>query len=144
MGDEKMAFRGDAHKLYIKLSKANKQDEPLRQVKELTEIQEIRAFYQTIETATLQLIYYRMIKEKQGSGIIPIFVTSIPWFFFLFSKQLQEFLFKEGSLLFLLFGIFYMVTLTISVIVHFRENAWAAVHIEIIQDIVDERGKHDT
>jgi hypothetical protein len=139
----KMAFRGDAHKLYIKLSKANKQEEPLRQVKELTEIQEIRAFYQTIETATLQLIYYRMIKEKQGSGIIPIFVTSIPWFFFLFSKQLQEFLFKEGSLLFLLFGIFYMVTLTISVIVHFRENAWAAVHIEIIQDIVDERGNHD-
>jgi hypothetical protein len=139
----KLAFRGDAHKLYIKLSKANKQDEPLRQVKELTEIQEIRAFYQTIETATLQLIYYRMIKEKQGSGIIPIFVTSIPWFFFLFSKQLQEFLFKEGSLLFLLFGIFYMVTLTISVIVHFRENAWAAVHIEIIQDIVDERGNHD-
>ncbi|WP_391557807.1 hypothetical protein [Robertmurraya sp.] len=138
-----MAFRGDAHKLYIKLSKANKQDEPLRQAKELTEIQEIRAFYQTIETATLQLIYYRMIKEKQGSGIIPIFVTSIPWFFFLFSKQLQEFLFKEGSLLFLLFGIFYMVTLTISVIVHFRENAWAAVHIEIIQDIVDERGNHD-
>lgn len=139
-----LAFRGDAHKLYIKLSKVNNQDEPLRQVKELKEIQEIRLFYQTIETATLQLIYYRMIKEKQGSGIIPIFVTSIPWFFFLFSKQLQEFLFKEGSFLFLLFGIFYMVTLTISVIVHFRENAWAAVHIEIIQDIVAERKEHDT
>lgn len=139
-----MAFRGDAHRLYIKLTKANRQDESLRQVKELVEIQEIRAFYQTIETATLQLIYYRMTKEKQGSGIIPIFVTSIPWFFFLFSKQLQEFLFKEGSLLFLLFGIFYMVTLTISVIVHFRENAWAAVHIEIIQDIVEARGKHGT
>lgn len=139
----KMAFRGDAHKLYIKLTKANKQDKPLRHVKELTEIQDIRAFYQTIETETLQLIYYRMTKEKQGSGIIPIFVTSIPWFFFLFSKQLQEFLFKEGRLLFLLFGIFYMVTLTISVIIHFRENAWAAVHIEIIQDIVDERGNHD-
>lgn len=139
-----MAFRGDAHRLYIKLTKANRQDESLRQVKELVEIQEIRAFYQTIETATLQLIYYRMTKEKQGSGIIPIFVTSIPWFFFLFSKQLQEFLFKEGSLLFLLFGIFYMVTLTISVIVHFRENAWAAVHIEVIQDIVEARGKHGT
>ncbi|WP_251519915.1 hypothetical protein [Robertmurraya korlensis] len=138
-----MAFRGDAHKLYIKLSKSNKADKSLRQVNELAEVQEIQAFYQTIETATLQLIYYRMIKEKQGSGIIPIFVTSIPWFFFLFSKQLQEFLFKEGSFLFLLFGIFYMVTLTISVIVHFRENAWAAVHIEIIQDIVDERRKHD-
>lgn len=138
-----LAFRGDAHKLYIKLSKSNKADKSLRQVNELAEVQEIQAFYQTIETATLQLIYYRMIKEKQGSGIIPIFVTSIPWFFFLFSKQLQEFLFKEGSFLFLLFGIFYMVTLTISVIVHFRENAWAAVHIEIIQDIVDERRKHD-
>lgn len=140
----RMAFRGDAHRLYIKLTKANRQDESLRQVRELVEIQEIRAFYQSIETATLQLIYYRMTKEKQGSGIIPIFVTSIPWFFFLFSKQLQEFLFKEGSLLFLLFGIFYMVTLTISVIVHFRENAWAAVHIEIIQDIVEARGKHGT
>ncbi|MEK3988897.1 MULTISPECIES: hypothetical protein [Robertmurraya] len=139
-----MSFRGDAHKLYMKLNKVYKHDKPLGQVRELLEIEEIRAFYQTIETATLKLIYYRMTKEKQGSGIIPIFVTSIPWFFFLFSKQLQEFLFKEGSFLFLLFGIFYMVTLTISVIVHFRENAWAAVHIEIIQDIVDERGKQNT
>ncbi|MGG7620838.1 hypothetical protein [Bacillus coreaensis] len=139
-----MSFRGDAHKLYMKLIKVYKHDKPLGQVRELLEIEEIRAFYQTIETATLQLIYYRMTKEKQGSGIIPIFVTSIPWFFFLFSKQLQEFLFKEGSFLFLLFGIFYMVTLTISVIVHFRENAWAAVHIEIIQDIVKEREKPNT
>ncbi|MGS2778166.1 hypothetical protein ACVBAX_12385 [Robertmurraya sp. GLU-23] len=139
-----MSFRGDAHKLYMKLIKVYKHDKPLGQVRELLEIEEIRAFYQTIETATLQLIYYRMTKEKQGSGIIPIFVTSIPWFFFLFSKQLQEFLFKEGSFLFLLFGIFYMVTLTISVIVHFRENAWAAVHIEIIQDIVKEREKQNT
>lgn len=128
----------------MKLIKVYKHDKPLGQVRELLEIEEIRAFYQTIETATLQLIYYRMTKEKQGSGIIPIFVTSIPWFFFLFSKQLQEFLFKEGSFLFLLFGIFYMVTLTISVIVHFRENAWAAVHIEIIQDIVKEREKQNT
>lgn len=139
-----MSFRGDAHKLYMKLIKVYKHDKPLGQVRELLEIEEIRSFYQTIETATLQLIYYRMTKEKQGSGIIPIFVTSIPWFFFLFSKQLQEFLFKEGSFLFLLFGIFYMVTLTISVIVHFRENAWAAVHIEIIQDIVKEREKQNT
>ncbi|WP_439951044.1 hypothetical protein [Robertmurraya korlensis] len=138
-----MSFRGDAHKLYIKLTKVWKHDKPLGQVKELVEIQEIRSFYQSIETATLQLIYYRMIKEKQGSGIIPIFVTSVPWFFFLFSKQLQAFLFKEGSFLFLTFSIFYILTLTISVIIHFREKAWAAVHIEIIQDIVGERKEGD-
>lgn len=136
-----MSFRGDAHKLYMKLAKLYKHDHPYGQMKELIEIQEIHTFYQTIDTKTLKLIYYRMIKEKQGSGIIPIFVTSIPWFFFLFSKQLQEFLFKEGSLLFLLFGIFYMLTLTISVVVHFREKAWAALHIEMIQDIVGERGE---
>jgi hypothetical protein len=134
-----MSFRGDAHKLYMKLASVYKHDEPVGQVKELVEIQEIQSFYQTIDTKTLKLIHYRMIKEKQGSGIIPIFVTSIPWFFFLFSKQLQEFLFKEESLLFLLFGIFYMLTLTISVIVHFREKAWASLHIEMIQDIVVER-----
>lgn len=140
----KVLIRGDAHKLYMKLAKVYKHDEPLAQVQELVEIQEIRSFYQTIDTTTLKLIYYRMIKEKQGSGIIPILVTSIPWFFFLFSKQLQEFLFKEGRLLFLLFSIFYMLTLTISVIVHFRERAWAALHIEIIQDVVGERREQDT
>nr|WP_239454238.1 hypothetical protein [Bacillus suaedaesalsae] len=132
-----MSFRGDAHKLYKKLLRLNTSRKPLKQQKELVEIQEIISFYESNETAILKLIYFRMIKEKQASGIIPIFVTSVPWFFFLFSKQLQEFLFREGSLHFLLFGFFYIVTLTVSVILHFREKAWASVHVEILQDIIE-------
>ncbi|WP_346726732.1 hypothetical protein [Bacillus suaedaesalsae] len=132
-----LSFRGDAHKLYKKLLRLNTSRKPLKQQKELVEIQEIISFYESNETAILKLIYFRMIKEKQASGIIPIFVTSVPWFFFLFSKQLQEFLFREGSLHFLLFGFFYIVTLTVSVILHFREKAWASVHVEILQDIIE-------
>ncbi|KAA0547217.1 hypothetical protein FZW96_14065 [Bacillus sp. BGMRC 2118] len=134
-----LSFRGDAHKLYKKLTKIHTNETPLKQQKELVEIQEILTFYESHETSTLKLIYYRMIKEKQASGVIPIFVTSVPWFFFLFSKQLQEFLFRDGSLHFLIFGFFYMVTLTVSVILHFREKAWASVHVEIIQNIMEQR-----
>jgi hypothetical protein len=31
--------------------------------------------------------------------------------------------------------------LTLSVILHFREKAWAAFHMEIIQDILKERNQ---
>jgi hypothetical protein len=136
-----VSFRGDAHKLYLKLRSMHRKNESLKHIKELEEVQEVRAFYKSIDTDTLRLVYYRMIKEKNGSGIVPIFVTAIPWFIFLFASKLQEFLFHEGSLLWLPFSIVYLLALTISVIVHFREKAWAVLHIEIIQDIIGERNE---
>jgi len=132
-----LVFRGDAHKLYSKLNKI--QSIEFIQTKELSEVQEIRSFYRTVSTDLLKLVYYRMIKEKNGSGIIPIFVTAIPWFIFLFSSKLQEFLFREGGLLWLPFSIIYICILIISVVLHFREKAWAGLHIEIIQDVIAER-----
>lgn len=105
------------------------------------EIAEIQSFYQSVDTSTLRLIYFRMLKEKSGTGIIPIFVTAVPWFFFLFSSRLEQFLFKNGSFLWILFGVFYMLVLAISVVLHFREKAWAAIHIELIQDELEERKK---
>ncbi len=136
-----MSFRGDAHKLYLKLRSIYKKDKSLKHIKELNEIQEIRIFYKSIDTYTLKLIYYRMLKEKNGSGIVPIFVTAIPWFLFLFTQQLQDFLFQNGSLLWIIFSILYVLALTISVIIHLREKAWAALHIQIIQDIIIERNR---
>lgn len=132
-----MSFRGDAHKLYLKLNKIHSKE--FMQTRELAEVQEIRSFYRTVSTDLLKLVYYRMIKEKNGSGIIPIFVTAIPWFIFLFSSKLQEFLFQEGGFLWLPFSIIYMFVLIISVVLHFREKAWAGLHIEIIQDVIEER-----
>lgn len=139
-----LTFRGDAHKLYLKLKHFDKKGEALNKTKELDEIQEIRTFYKPLDTHTLKLVYYRMMKEKSGSGIVPIFVTAIPWFIFLFASKLQEFLFHEGSLLWLPFSIIYLILLAISVIIHFREKAWATVHIEIIQDIIKERKTHSS
>jgi len=138
-----VSFRGDAHKLYLKLRSIYKNDKSLKNINELNEIEEIRTFYKSIDTYKLKLIYYRMLKEKNGSGVIPVFVTAVPWFLFIFTKQLQAFLFKDGILLWILFSFFYMFTLTISVIVHFGEKAWAALHIEIIQDIIAERNEKD-
>ncbi|QOR68275.1 hypothetical protein IM538_09315 [Cytobacillus suaedae] len=135
------SLRGDAHKFYLRLIKTLKNGESFSSIKGLAEIEEIQQHYQSINSETLKLIYYRMIKEKNGTGIVPIFVTAVPWFLFLFSKQLQEFLFKEGSTLWIIFGIIYFSTLSVSVVVHFREKAWAAFHIEIIQDILKERNE---
>ena len=134
------SFRGDAHKIFLHLKKTFQQNQPYSNIKELAEVKEIQRLYESIDSSTLKLINYRMIKEKNGSGIIPIFVTAVPWFLFLFSKQLQHILFEEGSSHWLIiFVIVYFVTLTLSVVLHFREKAWAAFHLEIIQDILEER-----
>ncbi|MET3698229.1 hypothetical protein SAMN05877753_10884 [Bacillus oleivorans] len=133
------SFRGDAHKFYLKLKKLNRTHLRYGENRELKEIREIQDFYKGIETQTLLDIYYKMIKEKNGSGIIPIFVSAGPWLLFIFSKQLQELLFKDGSMLWLTFIVVYVTTLIMSVILHFHEKAWASLHIEIIQDILKSR-----
>ncbi len=40
-----------------------------------------------------------MVKEQSGTGIIPIFVTAIPWLLFLFSNSIQDFLFRNNNLI---------------------------------------------
>ncbi|MGM8216662.1 hypothetical protein ACLIA0_14040 [Bacillaceae bacterium W0354] len=129
------SFRGDAHKLYLKL----KQSKHMKSDKVLSEVAEIKEFYESIDRYTLKLIYYRMIKERNGLGIIPIFVTSIPWLLFLFSKKIQDVLFANGNLLWISFTLSYLIILTISAILHFKEKAWAAIHIQIIEDILSEK-----
>ncbi|MUK89261.1 hypothetical protein GMD78_12845 [Ornithinibacillus sp. L9] len=130
------SFRGDAHKIYLH---AKKSPGKVRSIGYLKETQEIQKFYQSLDSDTLQLIYYRMVKEKNGSGIIPIFATAIPWLLFLFSSHLQDFLFQSGSKNWVIFSFVYLTVLTISLVLHFREKAWAAFHTEIIQDILKER-----
>ncbi|AZU60695.1 hypothetical protein [Neobacillus mesonae] len=130
------SFRGDAHRVYLKLQKAVYKKEAVLQMKELKEIEEIIRFYHSLESSALRLIFYRMVKEKNGSGFILIFVTSFPWLLLMFSKQITDIL---GSLLWVIFGLVYLLILTISVILHFSEKAWAAFHMEIIQDVLTER-----
>jgi hypothetical protein len=129
------SLRGDAHKIYLKLKKASN----IKFIKEIKEIEEIQKFYHSIDSDTLRKIYFCMLKEKNGSGMIPILVASCPWLLLIFSKQLQGFLFKEGSLLWLFFLFLYILVLTGSVILHFHEKSWAFVHTEIIQEILQER-----
>jgi len=133
------SFRGDAHKIFLSLKKQN----DIHSDKKLKETAEIKTFYDTLDSKTLQLIHYRMIKEQNGMGIIPILVSSIPWLLLLFSSKIQDVLFKEGRLLWVIFVFLYLIILTFSVIFHFKEKAWAAFHIEIIKDILSERDKSD-
>lgn len=139
-----ISFRGDAHKIYLHLKNASNKGQSYKQMADLVEIEEIKQFYHSIDSSTLKLIFYRMIKEKNGSGIVPVFVSSIPWFLFMFSNKLQEFLFQDGRFIWLIiFALVYFSILISSVILHFRERAWAAVHIEIIQDILKIRKDSD-
>lgn len=133
------SFRGDAHKLYIRLKQAAEQETSLTDMKEVKEIQEICKFYQSIDRATLREIYYRLLKEKSGSGSILVLVSALPWLLLLFSSQIQKFLFSKGTVLWAVFTGLYLALLVLSVIVHFREKAWCDVHIEIIKDILEER-----
>ncbi len=129
------SFRGDAHKLFLDL----KEQRNIQSNKDLKETAEIKSFYESLESETLRLIYYRMVKEQNGTGIIPIFVTAIPWLLFLFSDKIQEFLFKDGILIWAIFITIYLILLTVSAFFHFKEKAWAALHIEIIKDVLGER-----
>ncbi|MBP1949937.1 hypothetical protein [Virgibacillus litoralis] len=129
------SFRGDAHKLFLDL----KGQRDIHSNKDLKETAEIKSFYKTLESDTLRLIYYRMVKEQNGTGIIPIFVTAIPWLLFLFSDKIQDFLFKDGILIWAIFITIYLILLTVSAFFHFKEKAWAALHIEIIKDVLGER-----
>jgi hypothetical protein len=132
-------FRGDAHKLFLTLKK----QKDLESNKLLKEASNIKSFYESLDSKILQLVYYRMIKEQNGMGVIPIFVTSIPWLLFLFSSKLQDVLFNDGNMIWIIFISAYLILLTISVIFHFREKAWAAFHLEIISDVLSERESRD-
>ncbi|WP_010282931.1 hypothetical protein [Bacillus timonensis] len=133
------SFRGDAHKIYLKLKRNARKDRTFKHLEEMEEVRKIKRFYLGIDSETLKIIYYRMLKEQNGSGIIPILITAIPWFLFLFSSQLQNFLFGRGYLYLILFTIIYFFLLFFTVILHFREKAWASFHIQIICDILEER-----
>ncbi|MCM3388476.1 hypothetical protein M3649_10035 [Ureibacillus chungkukjangi] len=129
-------FRGDAHKIYCHLKKNSAS---IASSKYLKEMKEVRDFYQSITSDILKLIFYRLIKEKNGSGMIPVYVSSIPFLFLIFSNSLQKHLFAQGSKYWLIFIVIYLGGITFSLFLHFREKAWAASHIEIIQDILTER-----
>ncbi|APH05434.1 hypothetical protein [Bacillus weihaiensis] len=133
------SFRGDAHKLYVKFRQTKNNHQSLDDLKELAEMEEIKSFYLSLSSSTLEKIYYRILKEKNGMGMIPVFVSAGPWLLFLFSKKLQEFLFQNGSGPFFIFITLYLVILTSSVILHFREKAWAAIHSTIVKDILNDR-----
>ncbi|MBO9129131.1 hypothetical protein [Bacillus sp. 165] len=133
------SLRGDAHRLYLKLKTTLNKDSHAESMKELAEIEEIQNFYVTLDDRLLKNIYYRMLKEKSGSGIIPVLVSSAPLILLVFSNSLQKFLFKYGMIHFVGFSFVYLLLLTFSVLLHFHERAWAAVHIEIIQGILKER-----
>lgn len=135
----KFSIRGDAHKLYLKLKET-----PIEDIKKshyLKDARDIKDFYQSLDSEALQLIYYQIAKEKNGSGIIPIFVTTIPWLLFLFANPLENFLFHNGSSNWMIFALIYLILLSISLILHFKEKAWAVVHAEIIQDILSQRNE---
>lgn len=131
------SFRGDAHKLFLML----KEEGDIHSNKDIKEIAEIKSFYRSLDSETLRLIYYRMLKEQSGTGIIPIFVTAIPWLLFLFSDKVQDFLFKDGILVWTIFITIYLTLLTVSAFFHFKEKAWSALHIEVIKDVLDGRGE---
>ncbi|MFC4620022.1 hypothetical protein ACFO4N_15015 [Camelliibacillus cellulosilyticus] len=124
-------FRGDAHKFYLKIRETVMKGKAVTSLPEIKEIESIDQFYRQLNREALTMIRYRMLKEKDGNGMIPILISALPWLGFLLSKQLQTLLMKNGFYV-LTFLILYTVVTTISVIIHYKEKAWAAIHIAMI------------
>lgn len=113
--------------------------EDIKKSRYLKETAGIKEFYQSLDSETLQLIYYQIAKEKNGIGVIPIFSSAVPWLLVLLANPLENFLFHDGNSNWLIFAVIYLIILTISLILHFKEKAWAVVHSEIIRDILSKR-----
>ncbi|ADU30499.1 hypothetical protein [Evansella cellulosilytica] len=135
------SLRGDAHKFYLKLKKEVRKGRKISNLKEIQELKEIYKFYSPLDTLTLKNIHFRMTKEKTGSGLIPILVSTIPWILFIFSNQVQSFFENDDSYMWLLFVGIYILGVTFSVAVHFREKAWATVHMQMIEEVINENSK---
>ncbi|MFC7392940.1 hypothetical protein [Scopulibacillus cellulosilyticus] len=133
-----MTFRGDAHKFYLKLKKTVSNDKEISNLPEIKEIRSIDHFYDQLGDTDLTMIRYRMLKEKDGNGIIPILISALPWLGFLLSKQLQTFLMKSYLYIFIFLVLYTVITIA-SIIVHYREKAWAAIHIDIIDHKLKQR-----
>jgi hypothetical protein len=136
-----VSFRGDAHKFYLKLKKeADKGNKP-HDNKEVQELKHIQNFYSSIDLMTLESVHYRILKERDATGIIPVLVTALPWIFFIFSKQIQAFFKDDGSYLWLLFVFIYLTAVSFSVYIHFKERSWATVHSRMIEDIIKRKNQ---
>lgn len=133
-----LSLRGDVHKFYLKVKKTIDEDQSVYQLKTIKEIKAIKKVYQKLTVSELTFIRYKMIKEQGGMGIIPLLFGSLPWLGFIFSKQLQALLFKDGVHLWAWFLLIYSIILIAGFIIHYREKAWASLHIEIIEDLINE------
>ncbi len=133
-----ITFRGDVHKFYLKIKRTVQANKPISDIHFIQEINEIKKFYQTLSYEDLKKIRYRIVKERNGSGVIPILVSTIPWLGLIFSKQIQTFI--EKNLMFVILGlILYTMLVFGAIILHFKEQAWAYTHSEIIDDILKEK-----
>jgi hypothetical protein len=82
------SLKGDAHKIYLQIKGTLQMGQSIHSLNDFKEIEAIQGLYQSLDSPALKLVYYRMVKEKNGSGIIPILVTSIPWLCFYFRSRL--------------------------------------------------------
>ncbi|HET7578668.1 MAG TPA: hypothetical protein VFK33_05230 [Bacillales bacterium] len=132
------SLRGDVHKFYLKLKKVFNRQHSVEDLKELDEMADIQAFYRGLPAAQLKQIRYRMLKEQNGNGMIPLLVSSMPWLAFIFSQELRNWL-NKNILLLLGFLIAYTFFIAFGSVLHYREKAWASVHIEILNDLLEEK-----
>ena len=101
------SLRGDAHKVYL-TEKAAHQNQNAEDIDELAEMEEIRQLYLTLDSAILRKVYYRMTKEKTAPASSLSLFLPCPGSF-LFSQRLQQFLFKDGSWLWIIFVVLYVL-----------------------------------
>lgn len=135
-----LSFRGDGHKLYLKLKQKHNQHQSIQDLKEIAEIDEMEQFYRQFKMRDLEKVRLRMIKEQNGNGLIPLLVSSLPWLAFIFSKELRSLLSRSAHLLFW-FLVIYTTLIIFGTIIHYREKAWAALHLEMINGILKEKKK---
>ncbi|WP_170006505.1 hypothetical protein [Bacillus fonticola] len=133
-------LRGDAHRFFLRIRKRIDTDQKVTAAKEIIEIDSIISFYESLTSSNLKKMKYYMLKEQNGSGAIPLAITTLPWLFFMFSKPLTDWLLGKSHFL-IFFVVVYVGVLVIGIFLHFHEKAWARVHLEVIEDVLGERAQ---
>lgn len=135
-------FAGDAHRFYRRLRQRYPSG-AIGGVKELDHLRQIRQFYDAMDAGDRRLLHAWLKKERQGIGMIPLALTSIIWFSFMFGKQIEKTVTDGWPFGWIgLLGIWVTVVLT-AVYVHFREQAWTELHISLIEAAAEEEKATD-
>ncbi|MET3290992.1 UNVERIFIED_CONTAM: hypothetical protein ABID98_003562 [Brevibacillus sp. OAP136] len=130
-----MRTYGNYEKLYKELSRYGASHATVSNVRDLSDIHAIWAFYDKLPAEDLRLIYAAIKKTEVQLGYIPLCFTSVPFIFLVFSSKLANLLEESIPALLCVITILCVVALYL-IHRHFTSKAQNALHLHIVEHVL--------